>query len=52
MYCFRYGSPTIDDIEAFSIAYREQLDKAVAEGRMPADVAFEVPIVYHPFSLM
>ncbi|KAJ1696393.1 hypothetical protein LUZ63_004905 [Rhynchospora breviuscula] len=38
----KYGSPSMSDIEAFSRAYRERLDQAVAEDRLPPNISFEV----------
>ncbi|SPT18461.1 unnamed protein product [Triticum aestivum] len=38
----RYGSPTIDDIEAYTIAYRAKLDDAESAGRIPKNVSLEV----------
>ncbi|KAF3337760.1 Ribosome maturation factor RimP [Carex littledalei] len=38
----KYGSPGINDIEAFSRAYREKLEEAVTEGRMADNISFEV----------
>lgn len=38
----RYGSPTIDDIEAYTIAYRAKLDDAESAGRIPNNVSLEV----------
>ncbi|KAD5507572.1 hypothetical protein R6Q59_031630 [Mikania micrantha] len=36
------GSPTMEDIEAFSNAYRERLDLAEAAGSIPVDISLEV----------
>lgn len=49
-YIFRYGSPSMSDIEAFSRAYREKLDEAVTEGRIPPNASFEVLIIHFLFS--
>ncbi|KAL5215250.1 hypothetical protein ABZP36_004402 [Zizania latifolia] len=38
----RYGSPTIDDIEAYTIAYRAKLDDAESAGRIPQNISLEV----------
>ncbi|TVU00295.1 hypothetical protein EJB05_54283 [Eragrostis curvula] len=38
----RYGSPTIDDIEAYTIAYRAKLDDAESAGKIPKNVSLEV----------
>ncbi|KAL6589902.1 hypothetical protein ACP70R_050184 [Stipagrostis hirtigluma subsp. patula] len=38
----RYGSPTIDDIEAYTIAYRAKLDDAESAGRIPKNISLEV----------
>uniref|UniRef100_A0A0D9ZL21 Uncharacterized protein n=1 Tax=Oryza glumipatula TaxID=40148 RepID=A0A0D9ZL21_9ORYZ len=38
----RYGSPTIDDIEAFTIAYRAKMDDAESAGRIPQNISLEV----------
>ncbi|XP_006652314.1 uncharacterized protein LOC102717237 [Oryza brachyantha] len=38
----RYGSPTIDDIEAYTIAYRAKLDDAESAGRIPPNISLEV----------
>ncbi|KAJ4756602.1 Ribosome maturation factor RimP [Rhynchospora pubera] len=38
----KYGSPSMSDIEAFSRAYRERLDQAVVEDRLPPNISFEV----------
>ncbi|KAL0909878.1 hypothetical protein M5K25_020787 [Dendrobium thyrsiflorum] len=38
----KYGSPTMDDIEAFSSAYRLRLDEAEGAGTIPTDVSLEV----------
>lgn len=38
----RYGSPTIDDIEAYTIALREKLDDAESAGRIPKNISLEV----------
>ncbi|XP_074588798.1 uncharacterized protein LOC141844699 [Curcuma longa] len=37
----RYGSPSMEDIEAFSTVYRSRLDEAELAGKMP-DVSLEV----------
>ncbi|KAK1435541.1 hypothetical protein QVD17_01307 [Tagetes erecta] len=36
------GSPSMEDIEAFSNAYRERLNQAEAAGTIPADISLEV----------
>ncbi|KAI7726416.1 hypothetical protein M8C21_027354 [Ambrosia artemisiifolia] len=36
------GSPTMEDIEAFSNAYRERLNQAEAAGSIPVDISLEV----------
>ncbi|XP_071693268.1 uncharacterized protein [Rutidosis leptorrhynchoides] len=36
------GSPTMEDIEAFSKTYRERLDEAESAGSIPADISLEV----------
>ncbi|KAL8226406.1 hypothetical protein R6Q57_016238 [Mikania cordata] len=36
------GSPSMEDIEAFSNAYRERLDLAEAAGSIPVDISLEV----------
>ncbi|KAK9048166.1 hypothetical protein SSX86_032871 [Deinandra increscens subsp. villosa] len=36
------GSPTMEDIEAFSNAYRERLSEAEASGSVPVDISLEV----------
>nr|XP_043606512.1 uncharacterized protein LOC122578592 [Erigeron canadensis] len=36
------GSPTMEDIEAFSKAYRERLNEAEASGSIPVDISLEV----------
>lgn len=38
----RYGSPTIDDIEAYTIAYRAKLDGAESAGKIPQNISLEV----------
>ncbi|XP_028554350.1 uncharacterized protein LOC110102377 isoform X2 [Dendrobium catenatum] len=38
----KYGSPTMDDIEAFSSAYRLRLDEAEGAGTIPTDISLEV----------
>nr|ACG43983.1 hypothetical protein [Zea mays] len=38
----RYGSPTIDDIEAYTIAYRAKLDEAESAGKIPKNISLEV----------
>uniref|UniRef100_A0ACD5UAV6 Uncharacterized protein n=1 Tax=Avena sativa TaxID=4498 RepID=A0ACD5UAV6_AVESA len=38
----RYGSPTIDDIEAYTIALRAKLDDAESAGRIPKNISLEV----------
>ncbi|WVZ85743.1 hypothetical protein U9M48_032632 [Paspalum notatum var. saurae] len=38
----RYGSPTIDDIEAYTIAYRARLDDAESTGKIPQNISLEV----------
>ncbi|CAD6263642.1 unnamed protein product [Miscanthus lutarioriparius] len=38
----RYGSPTIDDIEAYTIAYRAKLDDAESTGKIPKNISLEV----------
>ncbi|KAK3144719.1 hypothetical protein QOZ80_4AG0316880 [Eleusine coracana subsp. coracana] len=38
----RYGSPTIDDIEAYTIAYRSKLDDAESAGKIPKNISLEV----------
>ncbi|XP_042475399.1 uncharacterized protein LOC122057385 [Macadamia integrifolia] len=38
----KYGSPSMDDIEAFSTAYRAQLDEAEDAGSIPQDIYLEV----------
>ncbi|CAN6275733.1 unnamed protein product [Urochloa humidicola] len=38
----RYGSPTIDDIEAYTIAYRAKLDDAESAGKIPQNISLEV----------
>ena len=38
----RYGSPTIDDIEAYTIALRTKLDDAESAGRIPKNISLEV----------
>ncbi|CAM0904576.1 unnamed protein product [Alopecurus aequalis] len=38
----RYGSPTIDDIEAYTIALRAKLDDAESAGRTPKNISLEV----------
>lgn len=38
----RYGSPTIDDIEAYTIAYRGKLDDAESAGKIPQNISLEV----------
>uniref|UniRef100_A0ACD5UWQ8 Uncharacterized protein n=2 Tax=Avena sativa TaxID=4498 RepID=A0ACD5UWQ8_AVESA len=38
----RYGSPTIDDIEAYTIALRGKLDHAESAGRIPKNISLEV----------
>ncbi|KAJ1271089.1 hypothetical protein BS78_06G102600 [Paspalum vaginatum] len=38
----RYGSPTIDDIEAYTIAYRARLDDAESAGKIPQNISLEV----------
>ncbi|KAF8714778.1 hypothetical protein HU200_027305 [Digitaria exilis] len=38
----RYGSPTIDDIEAYTIAYRAKLDNAESAGKIPQNISLEV----------
>lgn len=45
----RYGSPTMDDIEAFSFAYRLRLDEAEAAGTIPKDISLEVPSFFNLF---
>ncbi|XP_052188393.1 uncharacterized protein LOC127798816 [Diospyros lotus] len=36
------GSPSMDDIEAFSLAYRKRLDEAELSGSIPENVSLEV----------
>uniref|UniRef100_A0A7N1A4R6 Ribosome maturation factor RimP N-terminal domain-containing protein n=1 Tax=Kalanchoe fedtschenkoi TaxID=63787 RepID=A0A7N1A4R6_KALFE len=36
------GSPGMDDIEAFSVAYREKLDEAELSGSIPKNISLEV----------
>ncbi|KAG0492275.1 hypothetical protein HPP92_005360 [Vanilla planifolia] len=38
----KYGSPTMDDIEAFSSAYQLRLDEAGQAGTIPNDITLEV----------
>ncbi|RRT85137.1 hypothetical protein B296_00003180 [Ensete ventricosum] len=38
----KYGSPSIDDIEAFSKAYRSRLDEAELAERIPDNISLEV----------
>ncbi|KAG2566329.1 uncharacterized protein LOC120681419 [Panicum virgatum] len=38
----RYGSPTIDDIEAYTIAYLGKLDDAESAGKIPQNISLEV----------
>ncbi len=38
----RYGSPTLDDINAFSKEYEKRLDEAVAAGEFKEDYSLEV----------
>ncbi|XP_020588056.1 uncharacterized protein LOC110029909 [Phalaenopsis equestris] len=38
----KYGSPTMDDIEAFASAYRLCLDEAEGTGMIPKDISLEV----------
>jgi hypothetical protein len=38
----RYGSPTIDDIEAYTIALRANLDDAESAGTIPQNISLEV----------
>ncbi|KAK8948654.1 hypothetical protein KSP39_PZI006064 [Platanthera zijinensis] len=40
--CNKYGSPTMDDIEAFSSAYRLRLDEVESAGIIPKDISLEV----------
>ncbi|KAJ4952815.1 hypothetical protein NE237_029647 [Protea cynaroides] len=38
----KYGSPSMDDIEAFSTAFRARLDEAELAGSIPQDIFLEV----------
>jgi hypothetical protein len=40
--CYRYGSPTIDDMEAYTIAYRAKLDDVELAGKIPKNISLEV----------
>jgi hypothetical protein len=44
--CYRYGSPTIDDIEAYTIAYRAKLDDAESSGKIPKNISLEVFLIF------
>lgn len=38
----RYGSPSMEDIEAFTVAYREKLDEAENAKSIPENMSLEV----------
>ncbi|KAG1331188.1 hypothetical protein COCNU_02G011560 [Cocos nucifera] len=38
----KYGSPSMNDIEAFSTAYRSRLDEAELAGKIPNNISLEV----------
>ncbi|PKU70707.1 hypothetical protein MA16_Dca016905 [Dendrobium catenatum] len=42
----KYGSPTMDDIEAFSSAYRLRLDEAEGAGTIPTDISLEYDLSF------
>lgn len=39
---YRSGSPSMEDIEAFSTEYRSKLDEAESRGSIPANISLEV----------
>lgn len=47
LFCiFRYGCPSIDEIESFSKQYKTKLDEIGATGEIPDDLALEVITYY------
>ncbi|RLN28785.1 hypothetical protein C2845_PM05G14260 [Panicum miliaceum] len=47
----RYGSPTIDDIEAYTIAYRAKLDDAESAGKIPQNYPWRYFPVYNLYTV-
>lgn len=41
-YACRSGTPSMMDIEAFSLRYREKLDEAEVDGSIPNNISLEV----------